>query len=119
MTSPPQPSLLQSLNRLPGHVSQLLSLTSDRHPLPSLPGHDDRHEAGRAPDRTFCCSDAGGERAAVIFTLIETAKLCDVDPRAWLAYVLARIADHPMSRIDELLPWNWQAARQQRQPKAA
>jgi transposase len=62
---------------------------------------------------TFCGSDTGGERAAVIFTLIETCKLCDVDPRAWLADVLARIADHPASRIDELLPWNWQAARQQ------
>jgi transposase len=56
---------------------------------------------------TFCGSDTGGERAAVIFTLIETAKLCDVDPRTWLADVLARIADHPASRIDELLPWNW------------
>jgi transposase len=62
---------------------------------------------------TFCGSDAGGERAAVIFTLIETAKLCDIDPRAWLADVLARIADHPANRIDELMPWNWQAARQQ------
>jgi hypothetical protein len=40
----------------------------------------------------------------VIFTLIETAKLCDVDPRAWLADVLARIADHPASRIGQLLP---------------
>jgi len=68
---------------------------------------------------TFCGSDAGGERAAVIFTLIETAKLCDVDPRAWLADVLARIADHPASRIDQLLPWNWKAVRQQRQPQAA
>jgi transposase len=62
---------------------------------------------------TFCGSDTGGERAAVIFTLIETAKLCDVDPKAWLADVLARIADHPASRIDELLPWHWQAAHQQ------
>jgi transposase len=62
---------------------------------------------------TFCGSDAGGERAAVIFTLIETAKLCDVDPRAWLADVLARIADHPMSRINELLPWQWKEAREQ------
>jgi hypothetical protein len=43
---------------------------------------------------TFCGSDTGGERAAVIFTLIETAKLCDADARAWLAAVLARIADH-------------------------
>jgi transposase len=62
---------------------------------------------------TFCGSDAGGQRAAVIFTLIETAKLCDVDPRAWLADVLARIADHPANRIEELLPWRWKAAREQ------
>jgi transposase len=62
---------------------------------------------------TFCGSDAGGQRAAVIFTLIETAKLCDIDPRAWLADVLARIADHPASRIEELLPWCWNAARDQ------
>jgi transposase len=68
---------------------------------------------------TFCGSDAGGERAAVIFTLIETAKLCGVDPRAWLADVLARIADHPATRIDQLLPWNWQAVRPQLQPQAA
>jgi transposase len=61
---------------------------------------------------TFCGSDAGGQRAAVIFTLIETAKLYDVDPRAWLADVLARIADHPASRIEELLPWRWKAARE-------
>ena len=40
-----------------------------------------------------------------------TAKLCNVDPRAWLADVLARIADHPASRIEELLPWRWKAAR--------
>jgi transposase len=66
---------------------------------------------------TFCGSDAGGERAAVIFTLIETAKLCDVDPRAWLADVLARIADHPATRIHELLPWNWRTTHAQ--PHAA
>ena len=62
---------------------------------------------------TFCGSDAGGERAAVIYTLIETAKLNDVDPRAWLADVLANIADHPASGIHELLPWNWKTAREQ------
>jgi transposase len=66
---------------------------------------------------TFCGSDAGGERAAVIFTLIETAKLCGVDPRAWLADVLARIADHPASRIHDLLPWNWRTGHAQ--PQAA
>jgi transposase len=56
---------------------------------------------------TFTGSDSGGHRAAAIYTLIETCKLNDVDPRAWLADVLARIADHPARRIAELLPWNW------------
>ena len=55
----------------------------------------------------FCGSDRGGERAAAMYSLIVTAKLNDVDPQAWLADVLARIAQHPASRIDELLPWNW------------
>jgi transposase len=45
-----------------------------------------------------------------MYTLIETAKLNGVDPKAWLADVLARIADHPLHRLEELLPWNWQAA---------
>jgi len=54
----------------------------------------------------FAGSDRGGERAAAMYTLIVTAKLNGLDPRAWLADVLCRIADHPASRIDELLPWN-------------
>ena len=62
---------------------------------------------------TFCGSDFGGHRAAVVFTLIETAKLCDVDPKAWLADVLARIADHPAQQLDALLLWNWKTARKQ------
>ena len=57
---------------------------------------------------TFAGSDEGGRRAAAIYTLIETAKLNDIDPQAWLADVLARLPDHPAKRIDELLPWNWQ-----------
>ena len=52
-------------------------------------------------------SDRGGERAAVMYSLIVTAKLNEVDPQAWLADVLARISDHPAQKIDELLPWNW------------
>jgi transposase len=55
----------------------------------------------------FAGSDRGGERAAAMFTLIETAKLNDVDPQAWLAEVLRRINDHPAARLAELLPWNW------------
>ena len=57
----------------------------------------------------FAGSEQGGTRAAMIYTLIATAKLNNVDPRAWLADVLARIADQPASRLDELLPWNWNA----------
>ena len=56
----------------------------------------------------FAGSDRGGQRAAALYSLIVTAKLNDVDPQAWLADVLARIAEHPAHRIDELLPWNWQ-----------
>jgi transposase len=58
----------------------------------------------------FAGSQRGGERAAIMYTLIQTAKLNGVDPQAWLADVLARINDHPINRIDDLLPWNWRAA---------
>jgi transposase len=60
----------------------------------------------------FAGSDRGGERAAVMFTLIETAKLNGVDPQAWLADVLGRIADHNSQRLDQLLPWHWKQAQQ-------
>jgi len=56
----------------------------------------------------FAGSDRGGERAAAMYTLIATAKLNNIDPQAWLADVLRRIADHPARRLHELLPWNWQ-----------
>jgi transposase len=59
----------------------------------------------------FAGSDRGGERAAVMYSLIVTAKMNDIDPQAWLADVLARIADHPAQKLDELLPWNWAAKR--------
>jgi transposase len=65
---------------------------------------------------TFAGSDDGGRRAAAIYTLIETAKLNDTDPLAWLADLLARLQDQPAKRIDELMPWNW---RQQQDQRAA
>ena len=55
----------------------------------------------------FCGSDRGGQRAAAMYSLIVTAKMNGVDPQAWLADVLSRIATHPAHRLDELLPWNW------------
>lgn len=55
----------------------------------------------------FAGSERGGARAAMIYSLIMTAKLNGIDPHAWLADVLARIADHPAARLSELLPWHW------------
>jgi transposase len=55
----------------------------------------------------FAGSDRGGERAAIMYTLIQTARLNGVDPQAWLADVLASVNDHNIQDLDELLPWNW------------
>jgi transposase len=66
----------------------------------------------------FAGSDRGGERAAAMYSLIVTAKMNDIDPQAWLADVLARIAEHPARDIDELLPWNWRP-RSTQQSRAA
>ena len=55
----------------------------------------------------FASSDRGAERAAALYSLIETAKLNDLDPEAYLRDVLSRIAEHPSSKLSELLPWCW------------
>jgi len=60
---------------------------------------------------TFAGSDSGGHRAAAVYSLIESCKLNDVDPQAWLADVLARLPDYPANKIADLLPWNWKSAR--------
>lgn len=59
---------------------------------------------------TFLGSDSGGDRAALFYTLIQTCKMNDINPQAWLADVLGHIADHPVNRLDELLPWAWSPA---------
>ena len=64
-------------------------------------------------DWLFAGSDRGGESAAAMYTLTVTAKFNDINPQAWLADVLARIADHPASWLNELLPWHWKPAQDQ------
>lgn len=67
--------------------------------------------ASRPKAWLFCGSDRGGLRAAIVYSLIQTCRLNDVDPQAWLADVLARIAECPVSKLGELLPWNWHAQK--------
>jgi hypothetical protein len=55
----------------------------------------------------FCGSDAGGQRAACIYTIVESCKMNGVEPQAYLTDILARIADHPIQKINDLLPWRW------------
>jgi transposase len=81
-----------------------------------------RRLRSRAPDSGHygVASDRGADRAAVMATLIMTAKLNDIDPQAWLADVLSRIASIPQSRLHELLSWNWSAhVRSVAPPQAA
>ncbi len=63
----------------------------------------------------FAGSDRGGQRTAFMLSLITTAKLNDIDPQAWLANVLTRIADIPQSQLADLLPWQWRTLENQRQ----
>ncbi len=61
----------------------------------------------------FMGSVGGGKAAAIAYTLIETAKMNDVDPKAWLTWVLERLPDHKINRIDELMPWVWKTENTQ------
>jgi transposase len=61
----------------------------------------------------FVGSDRGGERAAMLYSLIQTCRLNDVDPLVWLTDVLTRIAELPQGRVHELLPWEWKKLRDQ------
>jgi transposase len=81
-------------------------VTGSRNPNPAAHGRGIGIDLGRRA-WLFAGSDRGGERAAAIYSLIAAARLNDINPQAWLTDVLGRIADHPASRLAELLPWNW------------
>jgi transposase len=80
-------------------------LTASRHRGP--PATPQASSSGILLQRS---SSTGGSRRFCRLRLIVTAKMNDVDPQAWLADVLTRIAEHPVQRLDELLPWNWRGA---------
>ena len=71
-----------------------------RRSAPTCPQH-------KEPQHNEDFSDAGGQRAACIYTIIETAKMNAINPQAYLTDVLGRIADHPINKINALLPWLW------------
>src|SRR5687767_14740165 len=73
-------------------------------------GQNDRAIAIGRKNWLFAGSDAGGRRAAAMYSLLESAKLNGLNPQLYLADLLARIADHPARHITLLLPWNWQPA---------
>jgi transposase len=106
---PPRGGLSKAFGYILGHWQALVRFTADGR-LEADNNAAENVLRGIALGRKnylFAGSDAGGENAAIIYTLIETAKLNGVEPFAYLSDVLARIADHPIKRIDELLPWNW------------
>lgn len=77
---------------------------------PARYGQNDSEIALGRKSWLFAGSDRGGERAAIMLTLIQTARLNDVDPQAWLADVLGRIANHKITDLAALLPWNWRCS---------
>ena len=84
---------------------------SDSGPRPpARHGQNGRAIALGRKNYLFAGSDAGGRRAAILYTLIQTATLNGLDPEAYLRDILARIADHPINQIDDLLPWYWPGA---------
>ncbi|MET4236319.1 hypothetical protein ABIA85_009634 [Bradyrhizobium sp. LA6.10] len=88
----------------PSHASSTMAASASRTMLPK-----ERCAASHWAEKSwsFCGSDRGGRRAAAMYSLIVSANMNDVDPQAWLADVLARIATHSAHRLDQLLPWNW------------
>ena len=89
-------------------------------------GKDRRQAAALTPPQgtrpknwLFAGSDAGGERAALFYSLIVTCRLNGIDLSAYFRDVMARIADHPINKIDALMPWKWAAQKAEAEPAAS
>ncbi|MET4214731.1 transposase domain-containing protein, partial [Bradyrhizobium sp. LA2.1] len=111
---PPLPERVRCRPRYEGHPSKARA-----SPCGENRAYAERALRGIALGRrnwTFAGSLRGADRAAIMLTMITTCRLNDVDPKAWLADVLARIADLPASRLHELLPWEWKLLRQADNP---
>jgi transposase len=92
-----------------------MSIINGGH-LAGTPSRRQSGTTGRLPIRPialgrknylFMGSIGGGKAAAIAYTLVETAKMNNVDPEAWLTWVLQRLPDHKINRLEELMPWNW------------
>ena len=112
------PDDVETLHRMIGELAAALDSHNNGSASRGRPAAADRQDAPARPlvlgrkNHLFAGSDGGAERRAVIASLIATAKLNHVEPHAYLKDVLERMTTGlPMSRIDELLPWNWKASR--------
>ena len=86
-------------------------IANDQRPTTSAREADetDRTLQSHDPDTRHhdVASDAGGQRAACMYTIVETCKMNGINPQAYLTDIIGRIADHPIQKIDDLLPWRW------------
>jgi transposase len=88
------------------HVDREKDASDSELQLPARYGQNDCVMGVGLKNYLFFGSDTGGERAAIIYSLIESCRRNQIDPQCYLQYVLERIADHPINRVEELLPWD-------------
>jgi hypothetical protein len=81
--------------------------SDSKPPQSARHGQNDPEMALGRKNYLFMGSERGGKSAAIAYTLIETAKLNGVDPQAWLTDILARLADHKITKLEELMPWSY------------
>ena len=93
--------------KIGGQTAQTEDASDSGPPQSARYGQNDPEMALGRKNYLFMGSERGGKSAAIAYTLIETAKLSGVDPQAWLTDVLGRIADHKITKLDELMPWSY------------